>query len=129
MEWWNFLTTGMSREQVKGAIMFSWRAIVFMQALWLWGFLAPIGLPQPFARVTIVAALQTDVKAIVDGLNTDRIDRITTDIFVARRQQCEALKIGTEEQKRQYSDRLNDLVSKYKRLTDMYPRVPGCDEV
>jgi hypothetical protein len=129
MDWWQVLTQGMSREQVKGAIMMSWRLIILSQALWIWGFLEPIGLPQPFARVGTVVALQTDVKSIVDGLQADRIDRLEADIFSARRQQCEAIKIGTEEQKRQYGDRLNELINKYRRITQTYPRVPGCDEV
>lgn len=129
MDWWAVITQGMSKDQVKGAVVMSWRIVVLGQALWLWGFLSPVGLPQPFAKITTVSALQTDVKSIVDGLNADRIDRLEADIFVARRQQCEAQLRGTEEQKRQYGDRLNDLINKYRRLTQAYPRVPGCDEV
>jgi hypothetical protein len=129
MDWLQVITQGMSKEQIKGALMMSWRITLLGQALWLWGFLDPVGLPQPFAKVSVVAGLQSDVKSIVEGLQIDRIDRLEADIFIARRQQCEAIKLGTEEQKRQYGDRLNDLINKYKRITQMYPRVPGCDEV
>jgi hypothetical protein len=129
MDWLQVITQGMSKEQIKVALMMSWRITLLGQALWLWGFLDPVGLPQPFAKVSVVAGLQSDVKSIVEGLQIDRIDRLEADIFIARRQQCVAIKLGTEEQKRQYGDRLNDLINKYKRITQMYPRVPGCDEV
>lgn len=103
-----------------------WRAAIVGQVFWLYGFLTPVGFPPPFARVETVAALQTDVGQIVDGLKQDRIDRLEGEIFSTRRLQCQA---QTDEQKRAYSDRLRELVDKFRRITNAYPRMPGCDEV
>jgi hypothetical protein len=129
MDWMSLLLQGLSKEQVRGVFTVSWRVALIVHIAWLCGFLVPFGIAPPFAKADVVATLQTDVGAIVAELKSDRIDRLDADIFATRRLQCEAIKTGTQEQQRQYADRLNELVNKYKKMTNNYPRIPDCDEI
>ena len=46
---WGVLTFGLTREQMKGVFMFSWRFVIIFHIAWVCGWLTSFGLGPPFA--------------------------------------------------------------------------------
>lgn len=114
--------------------MVSWRAALLFHVAWVCGFLGPIGFAAPFAKADTVSQVQLEMSKLVLSVDGERIDRLETEVISTRRLQCVAIKEAekdpkAEDRKRLYSDRLNELVLKYRNLTNAYPRIPTCDEV
>ncbi len=110
---------GLTREQ-QGLIMRSaWFAIVSFHIMWVCGWLGAIGLAAPFAH-------SEDIRRAVIELRTDRIERLEHDILQLRVSQCQA---SNPEAKRQYGERLNELISRFQAIAQREPRVPRCDEL
>ena len=86
---------------------------------WVCGWLTLFGLAPPFADA------QSSKEVIIE-VRQERLERLEHDILQVRSLQCHAT---TPDTKQQYTERLSELISKYKVLSGQYPRVPGCDEV
>lgn len=119
----------LSRKEVALIIRVGWVLTMSTFALWVIGGLGFLGIAAPYARAADVSTNRQSINAITASLTADRVERLENEIFNTRRLQCEAIRVGTAEQKSQYADRLQDKVAKYRQLTNAYPRVPGCDEV
>jgi membrane carboxypeptidase/penicillin-binding protein len=65
-------------------------------------------------------------KEVIEEVRQERLERLEHDILQVRGLQCHAT---VQDVKQQYTERLAELIGKYKYLSGQYPRVPGCDEV
>lgn len=90
--------------------------------LWVCGFLAAIGLPSPFARADTLDKLNATMMS-------DRAERIEHEILTIKQDQCKAQKENNEAAVRLYTERLQDLRTKFYELTHREARSPTCDEV
>lgn len=117
---------GLTREQ-QGLIMrATWFGFVSFHILWVCGWLTLIGLESPFVHAEDMRRQSADVHQAIIDLRMDRIERLEHDILQLRVSQCQA---NTPESRRQYGERLAELISRFQSLAAREPRVPRCDEI
>lgn len=110
---------GLTREQQRFIVRAMWVTLVSIHILWVCGWLAFFGVVSPFASATSLDQISSDLRG-------DRIERLETEILAVRKEQCHA---DTPEIRSQYSERLQELVTKYESIARKEPRIPACDEV
>jgi hypothetical protein len=112
ISWWGVATLGLSNEQVKGAIIVTYRVVSTAALLGAYGLLGPVGYGG-FASAS-------DAKEV-------RIDALDSEIFEIRVKQCEALDQGKSALV--YTIRFNEKWRVYVNLTGHEPKVPECREL
>lgn len=98
----------------------SWVVIVTAHILWVCGWLAMLGLGTPFAKADEVRDLSREMRA-------DRIERLEQQIINTRIAQCRSEPNSAARE--QYSERLQELIHRFREIAHEEPRVPKCDEV
>ena len=103
-----------------------WRLAVFAtiivivaHAMWGHGWLSGIGLGDGYAYADSLKSVRADVSQIQAALTEQRI-------FDLRIRQCEA---DTQEQKRFYTQRVQELMNEYRAITGTEYRLPACEEL
>lgn len=118
-EFWRIMTLGLSRDQ-RGVVVRTLLDIFLVLAiLAAYGFFS-IGGFHGFAQAT-------DVMELRQAQNKAAVEILEQRIFETRVRQCQA---GTEEARRFYSEKLQELLSKFRDLTHgEYGRMPDCREL
>lgn len=119
LSWQAILLMGLNNDQVKGAIIVSWRITNAVALLWITGWLGTFGFPGP--------ARALEVLAIKDEARLARIEVIEQRMFDLRVKQCEAIKAS--ESPRVYTIQLQQLIDRYWQLTQRQPVLPICEEL
>jgi hypothetical protein len=121
-----FRNMGLSRDQQVLITRAAWVLFVTFHILWVCGWLSILGLAPPFAVAADAAKQAADFKEITVQLKEDRLERLEHDILTIKTSYCKAT---NEDAKRQYAQRVQELIDRYYKIDHNNPRVPNCDEV
>lgn len=116
---------GLSREAQVVVVRAVWVIFVTVHILWVCGWLSILGAAPPFAAAAEYAKAE-EIKEITKQLKEDRLERLEHDILTVKTSYCKAT---NDEAKRQYAQRVQELIDKYYKIDYKNPRVPTCDEV
>jgi len=107
-----FITAGMTKAQINGAIIMSWRLILVVHVLWAWGLLGFIpGAGSGFAMAS----------------DSTRLEFLEGRLFDLKVKQCEAIDQGKSVQV--YTIQIQEYSKKYRELTGRSPELPSCAEL
>ena len=120
-----FKNLGLNPQQQQLIVRAAWVVFVTFHILWVCGWLGIFGLAPPFA-VAAEYAKKADFQTIVEQIKQDRLERLEHDILTVKTSYCKA---QNEESKRQYAQRVQELIDRYYAIEHNNPRVPNCDEV
>ena len=116
---------GLTREQQVLITRAAWVVFVTFHILWVCGWLGFLGLAPPFAAAAEYAKA-AEIKEIAQQLKLDRLERLEHEILTVKTSYCKA---DNQEAKRQYAQRVQELIDRYYAIEHNNPRVPNCDEV
>lgn len=116
---------GIPREMQVFLVRTTWVLFVTFHILWVCGWLTITGLAPPFAAAADYAKA-VEIKEIANQIKEDRRERLEHDILTTKTSYCKAT---NEDAKRQYAERVQELIDKYYQIDHNNPRVPNCDEV
>jgi hypothetical protein len=119
LSWQALLLMGLNNDQVKGAIIVSWRVTNAVCLLWITGLLGVFGYPGPARAI--------EMMTIKDEARLARVEVIEQRMFDLRVKQCEAIKAN--ESPRVYTIQLQQLIDRYWQLTQRQPVLPLCEEL
>lgn len=112
----------LTREQKVFLMRSAWYGIISFHMVWVCGWV----LEPPFAKAGDLKDATRELSLITTQLKQDRADRLDQAIQSVRGLQCRTA-IDSPARKN-YTDRLNELYSKYVELTGREPHVPSCDQ-
>jgi hypothetical protein len=111
-----------------------WYCVVSLSVGYMLGWFGGFGFPTPFVRSQEIATLesnQNEMKksqaALADDMHADRVERMESRLLTLTSSKCKAAEGSAARQT--YTEEIEDLIRRYKRLTGEYPRVPDCREV
>lgn len=116
---------GLTREQQVLITRAAWVFLVTFHILWVCGWLAFLGIAPPFA-VAAEYAKASEIRDIAQQIKLDRLERLEHDILTIKTSYCKA---ENQDAKRQYAQRVQELIDRYYAIDHNNPRVPNCDEV
>lgn len=120
LSWQSLIVMGLTNDQVKGAIIVSWRITNLIALLWITGMLSSAGYPGPVRA--------SEVESMKNEARDTRLEVIEARLFDLRIEQCRAIKAG--ESPRVYTVQIQEQWSKYLLLTKgREPRLPSCTEL
>jgi hypothetical protein len=111
-----------------------WYCAVSLSVGYMLGWLGSFGIPSPFVRTAEIQNLannQEEIKksqaALADDMHSDRVERMDARILTLTTSKCKAQEGSSARQT--YTEELEEIIRRYKKLTGEYPRVPDCREV
>jgi hypothetical protein len=116
---------GLTREVQVILVRAVWVIFVTFHIMWVCGWLGILGLAPPFAAAAEYAKA-SEIKEMANQLKLDRLERLEHDILTVKTSYCKA---DNQEAKRQYAQRVQELIDRYYAIDHNNPRVPNCDEV
>lgn len=110
-----------------------WRVLVTacvftLSGVAVWGYLNLARSNEVSQQInSAIAPLQSDIEAIKERQKKDATNDVTTSIFNAKRDQCDATRDGRNA--RAWTERIQSLMTDYYLLTGKAFEMPTCQEV
>lgn len=110
---------GLTPRQIKLVLRTGWVTLVTFQTLYLFGALAVVGFPAPFAKAAEFASMSAEVTDI-------KVQLLEQRLFDIRLRQCKA---ETSESRQYYYTQLVEKMNDYYHMTGRSYMPPSCAEV
>ena len=118
---------GITRSQSKTILIAGGIGIVTFHIAWVYGALAVVGLPAPFAKSADLRVLTQAVNKLSGSIAEERKVQLEQIILSTVQGKCNAA--GDLKAQAAYAELLQEAIAKYEKLTHQEPRVPDCSEV